>query len=196
MKKAIIGAGGFGREVYHQMVDTNPDWDIEVFDDHQEGYKKISDIDPNEFEVIIAIGDPAVRREIANRLPKNVLFFTFIHKTAQLIDKTIKIGEGSIICANSILTTNISIGKHSVIYIGTTICHDCKIGNFFSSTPCVNVSGNCTIGDEVYIGTNSSVKQKTNITSNVIIGMHSGVTKDILEPGVYAGCPAKRIVKR
>ena len=49
-----------------------------------------------------------------------------------------------------------------------------------------------TIGDNVLIGSNSSILP-VSITDNVIIGAGSVVTKNIFEPGVYAGNPAKKI---
>ena len=44
-------------------------------------------------------------------------------------------------------------------------------------------------------GTSSSIKQGIPITNNVTIGMGAIVTKEIKEPGVYIGIPAKRLVK-
>jgi acetyltransferase-like isoleucine patch superfamily enzyme len=48
------------------------------------------------------------------------------------------------------------------------------------------------IGNNVLIGSNSSILP-VSITDNVIIGAGSVVTKNITEPGVYAGNPAKKI---
>jgi UDP-3-O-[3-hydroxymyristoyl] glucosamine N-acyltransferase len=53
------------------------------------------------------------------------------------------------------------------------------------------VSGNVTIGDFVYLGNNSSVKEKIKICDNVTIGMNSAVVKHITEEGVYVGVPSK-----
>ena len=55
------------------------------------------------------------------------------------------------------------------------------------------VSGNVTIYDLVYIGNNSSIREKLSIHSLSTIGMNSAVVKNIIEPGVYVGCPAKKI---
>lgn len=48
------------------------------------------------------------------------------------------------------------------------------------------------IANNVLIGSNSSILP-VSITDNVIIGAGSVVTKNITEPGVYAGNPAKKI---
>ena len=71
--------------------------------------------------------------------------------------------------------------------------HDCKIGDFFSSMPGSIVSGNVSIGDRVYLGTNSSIREKININSDVTIGMNGCVVEDIKETGTYVGVPVKKI---
>jgi UDP-3-O-[3-hydroxymyristoyl] glucosamine N-acyltransferase len=55
------------------------------------------------------------------------------------------------------------------------------------------VSGNVKIYDLVYLGTNSSIKEKLSIHSLTTIGLNSGVVKHIDEPGIYVGSPAKKI---
>ena len=96
-------------------------------------------------------------------------------------------------CAGSILSSNIKIGSHSHLNLQTTSGHDTIIGNFFTSAPGVKISGNCEIGDRVYFGTNSCVKEKIKITNDVTIGLNSGVVKNINENGVYVGTPSKKI---
>jgi UDP-3-O-[3-hydroxymyristoyl] glucosamine N-acyltransferase len=59
--------------------------------------------------------------------------------------------------------------------------------------PGVIVSGNVTIYDLVYIGTNSSIKEKLSIHSLSTIGLNSGIVKNINEPGTYVGIPSKKI---
>lgn len=53
--------------------------------------------------------------------------------------------------------------------------------------------GEITIGDNVFIGTNSTILYDVNIGSNVIIGAGSLVNKDIPDGSVVAGVPARRI---
>ena len=48
------------------------------------------------------------------------------------------------------------------------------------------------IGDAVSIGSNATILP-VSICDHVVIGAGSVVTKDIIEPGVYAGNPAKKI---
>lgn len=192
MKLALYGYGGHAREVAAQI-----DQDIEFFVDDEYANnvaQPISKFNPATHCMMVAIGDSKARFDIVQKLPKETIYFTFIHPTALIMDKlNIEIGEGSFIGANSILTTNIKIGKHAILNRGNHIGHDCKIGDYFSAMPGTIISGDVTIYDCVYLGTNSSVKEKLTIHSLSTIGMNSGVVKDIIEPGVYVGCPAKKI---
>jgi len=54
--------------------------------------------------------------------------------------------------------------------------------------------GSTKIGNRVSIGTNATILPVT-ICDHVVIGAGSVVTKDIIESGVYAGNPARRLRK-
>ena len=190
MKKVLIGNGGHAREVMAQMeVNLLRFVDDQYVDEHT---LPLSQFDPKKYIAMVAVADSKDRYDIIQRLPKETQFFTFIHPTALLMED-IEIGEGSFIGAYSILTTNIKIGKHAILNRGNHIGHDCRIGDYFSAMPGAIVSGNVTIYSLVYMGTNSSIREKLSIHSLSTIGMNSSVIKNIENSGTYAGCPAKYI---
>ena len=191
MKKALIGYGGHAREVMAQMgvkltcfVDDNY-----VVD----GTKPISKFNPNEYALMVAVADSKDRFDIVQKLPKETKYFTWVHPTALIMDNNVNIGDGSFIGAYSILTTNIKIGNHAILNRNNHIGHDCVIGDYFSAMPGSIVSGNVTIHDCVYLGTNSSIKEKLSIHSLTTIGLNSGVVHNIEESGTYGGTPTKKI---
>ena len=191
MKRALIGYGGHAKEVMAQMgvkltcfVDDN----YVVY-----GTNPISEFDPKEYVVMVAVANSKDRFNITQRLPKETKYFTWVHPTALIMDDNIEIGDGSFIGAYSILTTNIKIGKHTILNRGNHIGHDCEIGDYFSAMPGAIVSGNVKISDLVYMGNNSSIREKLSIHSLSTIGMNSAVVKDIEEHGVYVGVPSKKI---
>jgi sugar O-acyltransferase (sialic acid O-acetyltransferase NeuD family) len=194
MKKALIGNGGHAREVQSQMgiklfrFVSNEYW--------KEGDDKLlplSKFDADKYVVMVAVANSKDREDIVKQLPINTQYFTFIHPTAQLMSDDIIIGEGSFIGANSIITCNVEIGSHSLLNRSNHIGHDCRIGDYFSAMPGSIVSGNVSLGNKVYLGTNSSIREKLNICDNVIIGLNTGVVKDIICSGTYVGVPAKKI---
>lgn len=198
MEKVIIGAGGFAREIKKHMGDTSIKFFInnEFWVENDNNIYKLSELDINKHQVIVAVGNPIDRYNIIKKLPYGTKFFTFIHESCIILSDDIEIGEGSILCAGCILTTNIKIGKHSHLNLQTTIGHDTTVGDFFTTAPGVKISGNCNIGNKVYLGTNSSVREKITICDDVIIGLNSGVVKNINNPGTYGGVPIKEIIKK
>lgn len=191
MKKALFGFGGHAREVAVQMgghvtffVSNGYEHDIA---------KPISEFNPEEYKMMVAVANPKDKFDIVQSLPKNTKYFNFIHPTALIMDPLIEIGEGTFIGAYSILTTNIKLGNHSILNRHNQIGHDTIIGNYFSAMPGAIVSGGCKIYDCVYMGNNSSIRENLSIHSLSTIGMNAAVVKDINGSGVYVGLPAKRI---
>jgi len=193
MKLAIFGYGGHAKEVASQINNTI---DFFVDDEYSNEYTKpISTFNPEIYMMMVAVANPKDREDIIKKLPKETRYFKFIHPTAQIFSKDVEIGEGSFIGAYSILTTNIKIGKHAILNRGNQIGHDTTIGNYFSAMPGAIVSGNVSIGDNVYLGTNSTVIEKRQISNNITIGANGVVVKDIIHPGTYVGVPAKFLKK-
>jgi sugar O-acyltransferase (sialic acid O-acetyltransferase NeuD family) len=192
MKLALYGYGGHAREVAAQI-----DQEVTFFVDDEyinnNIVKPISQFDPEEYLIMVAIADPKSRFNAVNKLPKQTKYFTFIHPTALIMDDNIQIGEGSFIGAYSILTTNINIGKHAILNRANHIGHDSIIGNYFSAMPGAIVSGNVHIGNYVYLGTNSSIIEKKYLLHNIIIGANAVVVKDVTESGTYVGVPLKKL---
>jgi len=191
MKLALFGYGGHAREVAAQIDDN-----ITFFVDDQyanEVAKPISEFDPTEYMMMVAVADSRDRFDIVQRLPKETKYFTYIHPTALILSDTIIVGQGTFIGANSIITTNVKLGDHCILNRGNHIGHDTVIKNYFSAMPGAIVSGNVIIHDLVYMGTNSSVKEKLSIHSLVTIGSNAAVVKNIEETGTYVGVPAKKI---
>lgn len=209
-KICILGTGGFGREVLCCLIDAISSTKLRIEDiacfmvsDEYFNENKImgvdvipqSKFDPLIYDVVVAIGEPNSRKSVVDSLPPQTTYTTIIHPSA-VISKWVEIGEGSVITAGTILTCNIKIGKHAHLNLHTTIGHDCIIGDFFTTAPAANISGNCSFGDYVYFGTNTSVRQGVKICNNVTIGMGGVVVKDITEEGVYIGNPLKKLEKK
>ena len=159
-----------------------------------EGTLPLSKFNPKKYALMVAVADSKDRFDIVQRLPKETKYFTWIHPTALIMSDNIEIGEGSFIGAYSILTSNIKLGKHTILNRSNHIGHDCEIGNYFSAMPGAIVSGNVIIHDLVYMGNNSSIKEKLSIHSLTTIGMNGAVVKDIEELGIYVGVQTKKIL--
>jgi acetyltransferase-like isoleucine patch superfamily enzyme len=189
MRRALIGASGFAHEVRAYMRYFN----ISMFVDEKywvwgnKNLLKMSQFDPKKYQVLVALGSSQFRSDVVGRMPINTNYFSFAHSQVYFYDNCECYGEGSIFCPGTKVTTNVKFGRHAQLNLNTTIGHNCVIGDFFTTAPGVNVSGDCIIGHRVYLGTNSAVREKTHICNDVTIGM------DITEPGIYVGNPARRL---
>ena len=192
---AIIGNGGFAREVACNLKKYSYNFYVNksfITKENINTVGAIEDINFDKSKILLCIGDPVIRKKIVDSLPKNVNYMTYIDKYALILNKeTVNIGVGSIITSGCLLTTNINIGKFTVINLNTTIGHDTTIGNFVTVSPGVNISGNVNIGNNNFYGSNVSIRDNVTICDNVIVGMGSTVLKNIQIPGTYFGSPLK-----
>lgn len=204
----IIGAGGFGREVawlVERINQVNPTWNLKGFiDDNESIWGSVEGEYPvlggceylnslNDVYAVCAVGSAKVRKIIIDKLKNdNVKFATLIDPSV-LLSKRVEIGEGSIICAGTIITVDIKIGNHVIINLDCTIGHDGVIEDFVTIYPSVNISGMVKVGECTELGTGTQIIQGKKITANTIIGAGTVVVKDCVESGVYVGIPAKKI---
>src|SRR5690606_39472751 len=135
-----------------------------------------------------------LRTATGGNLPEDTCYVTLIQPGA-IVMEGCDIGEGSIITAGCTVTCNIKIGRHSQLNLHTTVGHDCRIGDYFTTAPGTHISGECEIGNCVYFGTNASVRQGIRICDDTVVGMGGVVVKKIEEEGTYIGNPLKRLVK-
>ena len=120
-----------------------------------------------------------------------------------------KIGENTRIGPFVEIQSDVIIGKNCKIQSHSFICELVKIGdNCFIAHGVVFINDtfnsgkpaggkkelwkSTIIGDNVSIGSNSTILP-VKICNNVVIGAGAVVTKNIDEPGVYAGNPAKKL---
>src|SRR6185436_17644332 len=63
---------------------------------------------------VLAIGNGKVREMLAAKYEaKGFVPVSLVHPTAQFSD-SVQIGEGSLVCANAILTVDVRLGKHCI----------------------------------------------------------------------------------
>ncbi len=211
MKDLIIfGASGFGREVAWLVERINkvaPTWNLLGFMDDNEaihgteinGYRVLGGTAavgnyPDAY-FVCAVGASKVREKIIGNLKMinpNIRFGTVIDPSVEMSD-LVTVGEGTIICAHTIITVNISIGSHVIINLDCTIGHDAILHDFVTLYPSVNVSGITDIGHAVELGTGMQIIQGKTVGDYSIVGAGAVVVKDIPPKCTAVGSPAKPI---
>jgi acetyltransferase-like isoleucine patch superfamily enzyme len=107
------------------------------------------------------------------------------------IQKNVTIGDRTKVQSHSFICELVTIGADCFIGHGVVFINDlfCKGGPAQGEK---SLWKKTTIGSKVSIGSNATILPVT-ICDHVVIGAGAVVTKDITEPGVYAGNPAKKL---
>ena len=128
---------------------------------------------------IVAIGDNFIRSEMVAKIKKispNFKFISSIHPTA-VLGRGVKIGDGTVVMAGSIVNSDTIIGEHSIINTSSTVEHDSVIGDFSTIAPNVSMGGGVKIGDFSTISIGAVIKHGICIEDDVVIGANSLVLK-------------------
>lgn len=210
MKKlVVVGAGGCGREVLQLALHQNgvePTWEILGFvDDNKDlkggkinGFPVLGDIDwlvANAVGkyAVIALGEPKLKKGAGERLQgSGIRYATLIHPTA-VIGEFVDLGEGTVVCAGTVLTVNIKVGKHVIINVNSCIGHDAVIEDYVTLAICANVMGEVTVGEGCYVATGVTIRNRVAIGPNSIIGLGATVVGNLPGGIVALGCPAKAV---
>lgn len=109
------------------------------------------------------------------------------------IQKGVVVGSGTRIQSHTFICELVSVGENCAIAHGVMFINDL----FRSGGPAAGDKTKWTptvIGNRVSIGSNATILP-VSVCDDVVIGAGSVVTKDLVEPGIYAGNPA-RLVRR
>jgi len=208
----IYGAGGFAREV-KDVVDAMEEAGktircVGFLDDAVKNHgRTLNDVMvhggadrihgfADEVEFLIGIGNPVVKKKIAEKIAGNKGRFTKAFHPTAVTSRYVEYGEGIIVTAGVILTNQIRIGKHVILNLGVTVGHDCLLEDYVTVAPGVFISGNVRIGEGTDVGTGSSIIQGVKIGRWSVIGAGAVVTKDIPDNCTAVGVPAKVIKTR
>lgn len=203
----IVGAGGQGREALDTVEALNaaapaPVWEFRGFlaDDDRSApllaARAVGVVGPVEHlhdldaDYVIAIGDPSVRRAVdgiatdAGRRPA-----TLVHPSAQ-VGSAVRLGPGAYVGPGAILTTNVTVGRHTIVNVAATLSHDVVVGEFATIGPGSHLAGNVRVGDDADLGVGVVARPGSVIGAGTVVGAGAVVVGD-LAPGVVAvGVPA------
>lgn len=97
--------------------------------------------------------------------------------------------------AGAIINPESKIGKGCIINTTSSVDHECEIDNYVHMAVGAYLCGNVKVGKYTWIGAGTTVRNNISICGQCMVGAGSVVLKDIEEPGIYIGVPAKRIYR-
>lgn len=206
----IIGARGFGREVYGSFIKSddyiNKRVDVKGFlDDKSDALEGMSgewppilgpveDYAIQENDVFFcALGNSHWRKHYADIISeRGGKFISIINKTA-IISPNASIGEGCIIGSYSLISTNVTIGKHVMIQPFSNFGHDATVGDFASIESYVFLGGYASVGELSTMHTKSSIIPHKSIGKECVVGFGSVVMSNVPDGISVFGNPALKI---
>ena len=213
MRLAIVGAGGFAREVRWLVDDINAESATLEFvgyvvsDPSQPGpyddtdmtvggLERIDDPDLAIEALALGIGSPGARfnigQDLSARHPE-ITWPSLIHPSVMMDASSASIGIGALICAGTVLTVNVRLGDFAMINLGCTVGHEARFGSGSVVNPLVAISGGVEIGDRVLVGTGASVLQYVEIGDDATVGAGAVVTKTVASGSTVVGVPARAL---
>lgn len=201
----IIGAGGFGRELWHwirsaggptaRLVAGFLDRDPRRLDGH--GIDRPILGDPAMFRpgaddgFLLAIGIPGVRRAVADDLvSRGARLLSFVHPTA-VVAPTARIGDGAIICPLAVVSDSVSLGRCTLVNYHASLGHDATTGDYCVLSPNAALGGAAHLGDDVFLGLSASVGPGRRIGSRSKVAANSAALADVPADALVVGVPGR-----
>ena len=207
----LYGSGGLAREILQVALDSNDDrrsWNVLGFLDDDPGVHGcevhglpiLGDVHWLEgrrsVHTTLAVGSPVAKRRIGVRVAEaGSPPATLVHPTAW-VGRRVEIGEGSVLCAGTLVTTDVRVGRHVTLNLHCTVGHDVVLGDYVTAAPGVNVSGAVEVGEGGDLGTGSAIIQGVRVGAWSIVGAGSVIVRDVPPNVTSVGIPAKPIKER
>lgn len=205
----IIGAGGLAREVAEAVYaagaagqnaalrgfldDDDRLWGTSIAGVPIVGPPELAHQN-RDASVIVCVGRPDAyesRRDIVRRLGlQRDQFATVIHPAAA-VGSSCRIGNGSVVLADSVLTADVRVGDHVVVMPHVVLTHDVRVNDFATLASGARVGGGAQLGEGVYVGSGACLREKICIGDWSMIGMGSVVLGDVPDRRVWFGNPAR-----
>lgn len=197
MKLTIIGASGHGKVAANIAKLCGYD-ELEFLDDAPSVKTCVdipvtgpsSDADKKENALFVAVGKAAIRKRLMET-GRGRYFSTLVHPNAVIAENS-QVGEGSIVMAGAVVNPCTVIGRGVIINTCSSVDHDCRIHDYVHVAVGAHICGNVEIGEGTWVGAGSTIINNVKICDGCMIGAGAVVIKDIDEPGIYVGVPARK----
>jgi sugar O-acyltransferase (sialic acid O-acetyltransferase NeuD family) len=205
-KLLVYGAGGHGREMVWLARELPEQYEPVGFVDDAPRVAELAGLPvltlaeaAEQFpgaHIVSGIGDSAVREATMEKARNaGLAAATLVHPGVVRSD-SVCIGEGTIVAAGSVLSVDITVGRHVQINLGCTINHDCFIEDFATLSPGVRLAGNVRIERHAFLGIgavviNGQPGEPLVIGAGAFVAAGACVTRSIAPGQKVRGVPAK-----
>lgn len=147
---------------------------------------------------VCAIGDPQQRQKYTRLVKdKGGKFTKLLAPSAKISDtpqrRKTQLQTGITIAPFCVISTDVSIGAHTMICDHCSIGHDATIGQLSQIGAFTFVGGNATIGDRVTIHPHATILPNAVIENDATIGAGSVVLRHVAAGETVFGVPARTV---
>ena len=205
----IIGAGGFGREMFgtaREAVGFGREFDVRGFLDARadaldgfRGYPPVigspETYVPEADDVFItALGGIPSRRKCAQLIEaRGGKFISVVHRSA-FLGPNVTIGEGSFVAPNVALTADVTVGRHAAVFHMSSVGHDSVLGDYSHVYAQCSIGGSVRIGEGAVVYPGSVVVPRRTIGKDAVVGAGSTVILNVRDGVTVFGSPARPVV--
>jgi sugar O-acyltransferase (sialic acid O-acetyltransferase NeuD family) len=189
MRKAFVGFGELGTQLFRFLQDAEFFEDFVIFDD-----LRFSAGDPKAFKFhrymdeefadcrfYVGLGYRMLKeKQVAMRslLEAGREVPSFVHRTSY-VAPTAKIGQGTFVYPNCTVDKEVELEAGVLLNNSVTVCHESRVGFCSYISPGVIISGNTTIGERSFLGTGCLLSNGLSLGDGVIVGIGSVVTQNL-----------------
>lgn len=206
----IIGARGFGREAYtsffYSFAHKSGTIDVKGFlDDKLDAFDNlvgewppvlgsVENYIPQPDDVFFcAMGDAHWRKHYAEIIENRGGEFVSIIAKEAMPSPSAYISPGCYIGPLTAISSNVHIGKHTMIQAFSNIGHDVVIGDYASLESYVFLGGGASVGNQATLHTKSSVIPHKSIGDGAVVGFGSVVMRNVPNGAHVFGNPAVKV---
>jgi len=118
-----------------------------------------------------------------------------IHPTAA-IGPRCTLGRGIIACRNVVVTTNVSLGDHVHLNVGSACGHDATIDDGCTFSGYCVAAGHAVLQRGAFLGTHASVMPGVRVGEFATLGAGSVAFREIPSGETWVGVPARALIER
>ncbi len=204
----IVGAGGFGREVFGYAEDcirAGAAWEIKGFlDDNPRALDGldypcgllggIAAYQPRQGDYfLMGLGLPKAKKAVAGQLlARGAAFETLIHPTAR-VGRNVRVGAGCVLCLHTNFTCDISLGDFVTVNCHSGCGHDARLGSWTTLSSYCDVTGHVQLGEGVFFASSVKTVPSSKVGDWASVGINSSVIMNVKAGASVFGNPAVRI---
>lgn len=158
------------------------------------GREALGSLRPTVSGGIVAIGDNAIRRRLADFLLEQGLPLVSACHPQACLAADVVLGAGTVVMAGAVINPASRVGDNSIINTRASIDHDCTIGRDVHIAPGVTLCGGVTVGDGAFIGAGATIIPNIDVGAGAVVGAGATVVASVPPGATVVGTPA-RVIK-